>query len=315
MCPKIEKNREAAFTLVELLVVIALLGIVTMAISNLYVSTQRHASTTEEVSDVQQNIRVALDFMTRDMRNSGFLLPVGQPSVSGAPYFLCRDLNADGDCADVGESFNFVLQTAAPLGKIAKVSTDFTSAAGTQVVEISAADMVDLFDSGASGDFVRIFRPGLSGPVQDTIYQVSAKDRGATPPTLTLTGFTASSAFMAGDIIVGIPEAGPIVNTITYTLEHDPESSDPRMRRLTREINSTGAQVLANKINDIGITYIMKDGAIRSADPAPTGDECLDIAAVRLNVQGATDVTRTGQPGISGVKSRGIETTVKIRNL
>lgn len=319
MCPtETGKNREAAFTLVELLVVVAILGIVTLAISNLYISNQRNASTTEEVSDVQQNIRVTLDFMTRDMRNSGFLLPVGTPAVSVAPYFLCRDNNTDGDCIDVGESFSLTLQTAAPLGKVARIATDFTSVAvptTAQVIDVTAADMVDLFDSGASGDFVRISRPGVSVPIQDAIYQVTAKNRSATPPTLTLQGFSAAAPFMAGDMIVGIPPAGPIVSTITYTLADDPDSNDPNMRRLSREINSTGAQVLANKINDIGISYIMVDGSVRSSDPAPTGDELLAIAAVRLNVLGATDATRTGQPGTAGVKSRGIETTVKIRNL
>jgi prepilin-type N-terminal cleavage/methylation domain-containing protein len=315
MSPKTEKKRVAGFTLVELLVVVAILGIVTMAIHSLYLSNQRSANTTEEVSDVQQNIRVALDFMARDIRNSGFLLPVEQPAVSGAPYLLCRDLNANGHCLDAGESFSLILQTASPLNKFARIATDFTSVAvatTAQNIDIIAADMVDLFDSG---DSVRIFRPGSSNPVQDVTYQVTGKNRSATPPTLSLQGFSVSTPFLEGDLIIGIPAGGTSFSTITYTLEDDPESTDPNMRRLRREINSGGAQVLANKINDIEISYIMQDGTIRSSGVAPTGDDRLDIAAVRLNVMGATDATRTGQPGTSGVKSRGIETTIKIRNL
>jgi prepilin-type N-terminal cleavage/methylation domain-containing protein len=314
MSPKTEKKREAGFTLVELLVVVAILGIVTMAIHSLYLSTQRSANTTEEVSDVQQNIRVALDFMARDIRNSGFLLPVEQPAVSGAPYLLCRDLNADGDCLDAGESFSLILQTASPLNKFARIATNFTSEGVVDEeidINIIAADMVDLFDSG---DSVRIFRPGSSNPLQDKTYQVTEKNRGG--PTLTLLGFIVGekAEFLAGDLIIGIPAGGTSVNTITYTLEDDPESTDPNMRRLRREVNSGGAQVLANKINDIEISYIMEDGSIRSSGVAPTGDDRLEIAAVRLHVMGATDATRTGQPGTSGVKSRGIETTIKIRN-
>lgn len=339
MCLEADKKREAGFTLVELLVVVAILGIVTMAISSLYISSQRSAGTTEEVSDVQQNIRVAIDFIARDIRNSGFLLPVAQPAVSVAPYFLCRDLNADGDCTDVGESFSLTLQTAAPLGKVARIAAPgFPSVAVTttdHVINVTAADMVDLFDSGASsGDFVRIFRPGNSAPVQDLIYRVTGKNRSGTPPTLTLQGFSAIDNFLAGDLIVGIPvsggpydvagvfpapAAGPSVSTITYILDHDPDSTDPAMRRLTREvINSDGAQVVASKITDIELSYIMTDGSVRSLASglaAPTGAALLDIAAVQLNMQGATDATRTGQPGYSGVKSRGIDTTIKIRNL
>jgi prepilin-type N-terminal cleavage/methylation domain-containing protein len=336
MSPKTEKKREAGFTLVELLVVVAILGIVTMAIHSLYLSTQRSANTTEEVSDVQQNILVGLDLMPRDIRNYGFLLPVEQQAVSGAPYLLCRDLNADGDCTDAGELFSLILQTAAPLGKVARVSTGFTSAevvTTDHVINVTAADMVDLFDSGAaSGDFVRIFRPGNSDPVQNLIYRVVGKNRGG--PTLTLRGFSAKTEFLAGDLIVGIPVSGgpypagsfpalidgPSVSSITYTLEADTDSTDQNMRQLSRQINSGVAQKLANKINDIEISYIMQDGTVRTFDPGdptnpgPTGEDRLDIVAVRLNVMGATDATRTGQPGTSGVKSRGIETTIKIRN-
>lgn len=343
MCPETGKEREAGFTLVELLVVVAILGIVTMAVSNLYISNQRSSSTTEEVSDVQQNVRVALDFLSRDIRNAGFLLPVGTPAVNTAPYFLCRDLNADDDCLDVGESFNLILQTAAPSGKIARVATDFTSLAVATTdhdIEVTAADMVDLFDSGLdSGDFVRIFRPGSSAPVQNLIYRVTGKDRGPTPPDvtdppiLTLHGFSAVAPFLAGDLIVGIPvsggpyaadvfplpAAGPAVSTITYTLVDDPDSADPNMHQLLRTVsNSGGDQVLASKISDIEIFYTMKDGTVRSLASglaAPTGAERLDIVAVDLDLVGTTDVARIGPPGTSTAKSRRMMTTIKIRNL
>lgn len=341
MCPKNRKNRQAAFTLVELIVVVAILGVVTVAISNLYISTQRTAGTTEEVSDVQQNIRVAVDFLTRDIRNSGLLIPAGQPAVSAAPYFLCRDLDTDGDCADAGEFFSFTVQTASPLGKIARVLTAFTSLTNPtddNPVEVTAADMVDLFDSGAEGDFVRIFRPGSSAQTPDLIYRVAGKDRGPTPPdpadppVLTLEGFDDDYSFPAGSLVVGIPvsggpyaagvfpasASGPPVSTITYTLVDDPDSNDPNMHRLLRQVsNSGGAQLLAGKITDIEISYIMKNGSSRtlaSGSAAPAGTELRDIAAVSLSIQGATDA-RVGVPGASDVKARGIETTVKIRNL
>lgn len=325
MCRDNGKNREAGFTLVELLIVMAILGIVTLAISNLYISNLRNTSTTEEVSDVQQNTRTALDFMAKDIRNSGFLLPTSRPAVSAAPYFL-------------SESSSFTLQTAAPTGKVARIATGFLSgdsSAQEHVIAVSSAEMVDLFEAGStSTDFVRIFRPGTSAPVQDFFYRVKSKDRTATPPTLTLTGFQAEDSFLAGDIIASVPAPnassysfafpppapGPSVSTITYTLEDDTGSSDPNMRHLRREVmNSGDAQVVAGQITDIEISYIMKDGTVRSLASglsAPTGDERLDIVAVRLVITGATDATKTGQAGFSGgVKSRSIETTIKIRNL
>src|SRR5574341_1873842 len=70
----IHKNR-SGFTLIEVLIVAAMLGIVMGAIYSLYVTHQRTAYTQEEEVDVQQNLRIAMDSISRDIRMSGFLIP------------------------------------------------------------------------------------------------------------------------------------------------------------------------------------------------------------------------------------------------
>ncbi len=61
-----------AFTLVELLIVMAMMGIVTGSIYGIFVSSNRSYRTQDKVVEVQQNVRVGIDFMARDIRVAGF---------------------------------------------------------------------------------------------------------------------------------------------------------------------------------------------------------------------------------------------------
>ncbi len=61
-----------AFTLVELLIVMAMIGIVTGSVYGIFVSSNRSYRTQDKVVEVQQNVRVGIDFMARDIRAAGF---------------------------------------------------------------------------------------------------------------------------------------------------------------------------------------------------------------------------------------------------
>lgn len=61
-----------AFTLIELMVVMAMIGIVTGSIYGIFVSSNRSYRTQDKVVEVQQNVRVGIDFMARDIRAAGF---------------------------------------------------------------------------------------------------------------------------------------------------------------------------------------------------------------------------------------------------
>jgi len=69
-----------AFTLVEILIAMAMIGIVMAGIYTVFVSTNRSYHTQDRVADAQQRVRVGIDFMVRDIRMAG-LDPAVDPAI------------------------------------------------------------------------------------------------------------------------------------------------------------------------------------------------------------------------------------------
>ena len=67
-----ERTTEKGFTLVELLVAMALLGIAMTAIYSSYFSQQRAYVVQTQVAAMQQNLRTAMHLMTSDIRMAGY---------------------------------------------------------------------------------------------------------------------------------------------------------------------------------------------------------------------------------------------------
>lgn len=64
------------FTLIEMLIVLVMSGILMAAIMTTVVSIRRSYTTQEVAADIQQDVRMAIDFMVRDIREAG-LDPTG----------------------------------------------------------------------------------------------------------------------------------------------------------------------------------------------------------------------------------------------
>lgn len=68
-------NKQLGFTLIELLIAMALSGIVIAAIYSLYLSQAKSYVIQDQVAEMQQNARVAMEMMIRDIRMAGFGAP------------------------------------------------------------------------------------------------------------------------------------------------------------------------------------------------------------------------------------------------
>ena len=78
------KSNEKGFTLVELLVAMAITGIVAGAIFTAFQSQQKSYLVQDQVAEMQQNLRAGMDIMVRDIRMAGY--------SQGAPGFGITDI-------------------------------------------------------------------------------------------------------------------------------------------------------------------------------------------------------------------------------
>ena len=94
------RNQQHGFTLVELIVAVAMVGIVVGAIYSTYKSQQDSYVVQEQVVEMQQNLRAALYMIGRDIRMAGFN-PAGIPDLAGFETSL-----DDGDGTETTDSTN-----------------------------------------------------------------------------------------------------------------------------------------------------------------------------------------------------------------
>ena len=76
-------RRDAGFTLIELMVAMAGFALVSLAAFSVLSTGQRTAVANDQLVKVQQTARLALDLMTRDIRMSGYGVPVGVALPAG----------------------------------------------------------------------------------------------------------------------------------------------------------------------------------------------------------------------------------------
>jgi len=100
-------HKEYGFTLVELLIAMAISGIVLSAAVNTFIAQRRSYALQEQVTEMTQRTRAAMEMVTREARMAGYN-PAGT-SFDGITYNptqvqIRADLNGDGDTADANET-------------------------------------------------------------------------------------------------------------------------------------------------------------------------------------------------------------------
>lgn len=293
------------FSLVELLMVAGMMGIVMGAIFTIYQTHQRSAYTQEEVVEVQQNLRIAMDSITRDIKMAGFLTPL--------PQTVTAPLNA-------AIANSITINTASEAGGYARINEgDFTVnvTAGTDI--IFTVDSNDAFSVETTRQVARIIRPANSTEPVVTTYTVEgvrntdATCAPKTAPCLVLrptVGVGTSVTFARGDIIArtGTTTSETYPNTIQYAYSAGAVGTTCSSNCLTRAVNGAATgDVIANNITNLQFSYILDTGA---ENPAPP--DLSTIRAVRVTITGQTVTTTALSGGVA--KTRQIASIVRIRN-
>lgn len=330
-------TNKRGFTLIELLIVMGMLGMVVAAIYSLYSTHQKTAYTTDEVVEVQQNLRIAMDSITRDVRMAGFLIPrTGTVGYTTPINAVLTSNNAAGAAAQplpVPDNVNsdvITINALSTFGTYARIDPPPDQTVpypgGAWDFPVDSPDSVDMFNTG---DSVRVVRtadrtePLVGGAVFSVT--VLPANRTATPrPTITLTGPATATVYQRGDIIVKV-RAAPAVNTIsppstiTYCLGPSATCPDavppcPAGQLCLMRIENIGSanpvtNPVAANMAGLQFRYLMDDN---TESPLPAADKFSQIRAVRVLLIGQTSTTVAlsgGQP-----KIRQVESVIQLRN-
>nr|NJM02673.1 prepilin-type N-terminal cleavage/methylation domain-containing protein [Desulfobacula sp.] len=99
------------FTLVELLIAMAVGGIVMAAVMTSFLSQHDSYLVQDNVVEMQQNIRVAMELFTSEIRMAGYNptrdISVGMVTATRGRLGFTQDLNGDGDTIDSNEAITY----------------------------------------------------------------------------------------------------------------------------------------------------------------------------------------------------------------
>lgn len=248
------KTNTNGFTLLELLVSVAIFGLVITGMYGVYSSAQKTTINQGELVDMQQNLRVASDFISRDIKMAEALIPAGSSGVAFG-----------------SNATTLSLATASSFYAYAQIIDDLEIPAGTAAAtdfnfSISAPVTVDYFQAL---DTVRIIRPQNGVQPLDTDLTVSGVNRAG--PTITLNTFVTASAiqYKAGDIIARVGAGAPDPSTILWNMS----GTD-----LQRTRDGGTAETMAENTN-LAFSYLLEDG---TEIVVPSATDLDSIRAVRV---------------------------------
>lgn len=210
-------------TLLEVLIALAITGIVTMAIMKLYLTQHENYIIQEDITTIQQNARSSIDELTRGIRMAGRQLPPGLDAIEA------YDTNPDtivityrsGDC----ESF------------ISESMPERSS-------ELKCGAPVDCF---SEGQWVYIFEPdsGVGEWMEITEVQLS-------PAHLQHNTVILSRRYSASSLILAMEQ-------VKFYVDYTTDSAHPS---LMVEPFGGAPQVYAEDISDLQFQYRLTNGSI-----------------------------------------------------
>ena len=183
---------QRGFTLIELIISMGIFAVVSLAAFSVLSSSQQSATMNDQTTQIQKNVRLALDLISRDLRMTGYGNPAAG-ALAGCGQHLNATDNAVG--ADAGPDSIAVMAVDSQIGTL---NAAMTAGNQMQVANLSSDVAVDL----AAGKAVLV---NLEG-----IFTASVTAAGGT--TLTLgTSLSPSMTF---------PKNTPVLrlSCVTYTV-------------------------------------------------------------------------------------------------
>jgi prepilin-type N-terminal cleavage/methylation domain-containing protein len=187
-------RRREGFTLAELLVSLAVLGIVSIYLTNMLMQQNRAYAAVDEVTEVQSNVRAIADLLEREIRETALMAP-----EAAAVCIVDNTAGPDVLYVTDGDAYDFASESRYDLG--ANVTAG-TPGAGTVTFSLADLDTDSrpFYDTDADGTADSDFRPGGAVIVVDR----SNPQRGAA----------------CGPIVAGGVDLGTRRITVDFSLGH-----------------------------------------------------------------------------------------------
>jgi prepilin-type N-terminal cleavage/methylation domain-containing protein len=281
-----ESRKSQGLTLIELLVAMAISVILTAAIYRTFIGQHRTYTVQEQVVDMRQNVRVAINRMMREIRMAGFgdvssVLPI--TTIDGT---FNNIINPSNDKDNIKGQYDDQITIIGAFEKVSTLATDHTAA--TNIIQLLdlPKDTFDLINR----KYICI--GGLES------YRVTNIDE--TGKRITLNGNLVNSHK------VGTPVFK--IKAITYKL-----SLQNGIRVLEREDNTDGGggQDIAENIEDLQFRYTLEDGSESDSPADPS-----KIRLVRVTVNARTSMSDPDfKDGAGGFRRRTIVSNIFVRNM
>ena len=151
-------SNKSGFTLVELLVAVAVAGILGTGIMSLYINNSKTYETQNLVTEAQQNVRAGMNALTRDIQMAGFdpdkIASAGFLQAGTASLQVTMDLNRDGTIAGDDENVTYAINGSGHLGRNGgnTVAENVTALGFAYSIDADNDGELDADDSGTPGD-------------------------------------------------------------------------------------------------------------------------------------------------------------------
>jgi type IV pilus assembly protein PilW len=270
-------NRKGV-TLIELLVALVVSGVLLAGVYRTFVSQQHTFSVQDQVVDMQQNVRLAINRMTRELRMAGF----GGGGVSGwVTFFSHGGMKVSG-----GKTFNNVVTPGAG-GKSVTVVEAYQALATLSAPASSGTNSISVND--ASG-----FDSGVKGYI--SINGVESHHISAIAGT--------NIQFPGWDNLANDHQIGEkiyLVQAITYSIGPFEGKSC-----LLRDDNlGAGPQPVAENVESV--QFRNPDGSI----PLNPNSACMQVAVTAITDMPDPDLAKVGD----GLRRRTLTSNIQLRNL
>jgi len=282
-------NRKG-LTLIELLIALVISGILIAAIYKTFVSQQHTYTVQEQVVDMQQNIRIAINQMLREIRMAGFGRQDAKTWGADGMHGKYKNIIHPGDD---GKSITVV-------GAYQEMTYLFSDTSlGTNIIKVKDASCFN------KGGLKYICINGTESHRIKEITYIPDSDPDKTHYELELFD-NLTENHLKGE---------PVFRTlaITYSLGvFDGKSALLRDDNIPAGEGGLGPQPVAENIESLRFKYILNDGT-EYWDTVP-GNRRDDIRMIQVTIVARTDRNDPKLPG-DGYRRRTLTTNIQLRNL